>query len=76
MPKRNAKKEEHWAYITRTCHERDVEHFCRTGHPAAKDQPAWPYTIETRATMQIDANCKVVDDPYRQERVMLQHLDA
>ena len=29
-----------------------------------------------RATMQIDANCKVVDDPYRQERVMLQHLDA
>ena len=30
--------------------------FARTGHPAAKGQPAWPvYTTEKRATMEIDA---------------------
>jgi para-nitrobenzyl esterase len=43
--------------------------FARTGRPAAKGQPAWPpYTTENRATMFIDAECKVVDDPYSPER--------
>lgn len=43
--------------------------FARTGRPAASGQPAWPaYTLPRRATMMIDAACKVVDDPFRPER--------
>jgi len=43
--------------------------FARTGQPAAKGQPAWPaYTTKTRATMEIDAQCKIVNDPFDQER--------
>ena len=43
--------------------------FARTGHPGAKGQPAWPaYTTEKRSTMMIDAECKVIDDPYAPER--------
>jgi para-nitrobenzyl esterase len=43
--------------------------FARTGRPAASGQPAWPaYTVPRRATMMIDAACKVVDDPFRPER--------
>lgn len=43
--------------------------FARTGHPAADGQPAWPaYTLPQRATMMIDAECKVVDDPWPLER--------
>lgn len=38
--------------------------FARTGRPAAKGQPAWPaYDTRRRATMEIDAQCRVVDDP-------------
>jgi para-nitrobenzyl esterase len=45
--------------------------FARSGHPGAKGQPAWPaYTLEKRATMMIDAECKVEDDPFGQERAM------
>jgi para-nitrobenzyl esterase len=51
--------------------------YARTGHPGAKGQPAWPaYTLETRATMQIDAQCKVIDDPFGEERKMWEQLDA
>lgn len=51
--------------------------FARTGQPAAKGQPAWPaYTALTRTTMQIDAECKAVHDPYGQERSLLEHLDS
>jgi para-nitrobenzyl esterase len=51
--------------------------FARTGHPAAKGQPEWPpYTTGRRATMEIDAQCKVVDDPYSAEREMWQRLDS
>ena len=51
--------------------------FARTGQPAAKGQPAWPaYTTKTRATMEIDAQCKIVNDPFDQERRMWEHLDA
>src|SRR5947199_7761606 len=50
--------------------------FARTGHPAAKGQPDWPaYTTEKRSTMEIDAECKVVDDPYKLERELWERLD-
>jgi para-nitrobenzyl esterase len=43
--------------------------FARTGRPAAQGQPAWPaYTTEQRATMFIEAECRVVNDPYSLER--------
>lgn len=43
--------------------------FARTGHPAVQGQPAWPpYTTERRATMLVDADCTVVDDPFSLER--------
>jgi para-nitrobenzyl esterase len=49
--------------------------FARTGHPGAKGQPAWPaYTLEKRATMMIDAQCQVEDDPFGQERAMWDSL--
>jgi para-nitrobenzyl esterase len=51
--------------------------FARTGHPGAKDQPFWPaYTTEKRATMEIDAQCKVVDDPFGLERSLWEQLEA
>jgi para-nitrobenzyl esterase len=50
--------------------------FARTGRPAAKGQPEWPaYTMQTRATMEIDADCTVVNDPYRLEREIWERLD-
>jgi para-nitrobenzyl esterase len=50
--------------------------FARTGKPAAKGQPEWPaYTPQSRATMEIDADCKVVDDPYPLERKLWEQLD-
>lgn len=50
--------------------------FARTGHPGAKGQPTWPaYNTETRATMEINAQCKVVDDPYALERNLWERLE-
>jgi para-nitrobenzyl esterase len=50
--------------------------FARTGQPAAKGQPKWPaYTTSTRATMLIDAECKVVDDPFSLERQVWEIVD-
>jgi para-nitrobenzyl esterase len=50
--------------------------FARTGKPAAKGQPEWPaYTAQTRATMEIDADCRVVNDPYPLERKLWERLD-
>jgi para-nitrobenzyl esterase len=50
--------------------------FARTGRPAAKGQPDWPaYTTEKRSTMEINAECKVVDDPYSLERRLWDKLD-
>lgn len=50
--------------------------FARTGHPSAKGQPAWPaYTGDKRATMMIDAECKVVDDPWPLERQVWDKVD-
>jgi len=49
--------------------------YARTSHPAAEGVPEWPgYTAETRATMQIEAQCKVVNDPFGTERSMWQSL--
>jgi len=43
--------------------------FARTGRPMADGQPAWtPYSVPQRASMFIDAQCKVEDDPGRLER--------
>ena len=50
--------------------------FARTGHPGAKGQPYWPaYNTERRATMEIDAQCKVDDDPFRLERKAWEKLE-
>jgi len=50
--------------------------FARTGKPSAKDQPQWPpYNAGTRATMEIDAECKVVNDPHPLERKLWERLD-
>jgi para-nitrobenzyl esterase len=50
--------------------------FARTGKPGAAGQPEWPaYTTETRATMEIDAECKVEKDPYNLERKLWERLD-
>ncbi|GAA2698024.1 hypothetical protein Apa02nite_087500 [Actinoplanes palleronii] len=44
--------------------------FARTGHPAAPGAPHWPaYTSKSRATMWIDAECKVVHDLDKAERL-------
>ena len=42
-----------------------MEHtFARTEKPSAKGQPEWAaYTVQARATMEIDTDCKVVNDP-------------
>ena len=43
--------------------------FARTGRPAAQGQPAWPaYTSGLRPTMFIEAQCRVVHDPFSLER--------
>jgi para-nitrobenzyl esterase len=44
--------------------------FARYGHPTATQVPRWPaYTLKNRATMWLDADCKIVDDPDRDERL-------
>lgn len=50
--------------------------FARTGKPGAKGQPEWPaYDTVRRATMLINAECKVVDDPFGQERSLWERLE-
>jgi para-nitrobenzyl esterase len=50
--------------------------FARTGRPGAKGQPEWPaYTTARRATMTIDVQCKVVDDPNGTELKMWRQLE-
>ncbi len=50
--------------------------FARTGRPAAKGQPSWPaYTLARRETMEINAQCRVVEDPYAAERRMWEKLE-
>jgi para-nitrobenzyl esterase len=50
--------------------------FARTGHPGAKGQPYWPaYDTKKRATMEINAKCEVVDDPFSLERDLWERLE-
>ena len=50
--------------------------FARTGKPGAKGQPDWPaYDTNQRATMLINAECKVVDDPFGLERSVWERLE-
>jgi para-nitrobenzyl esterase len=45
--------------------------FARTGNPSHDEIPAWPaYDAATRATMVLDAQCAVVNDPWREERLV------
>jgi para-nitrobenzyl esterase len=49
--------------------------FARTGDPSHEGIPRWPaYTIEQRATMLLDAECRVVNDPNREERLLWQEI--
>ncbi len=51
--------------------------FARTGHPGAKGQPDWPaYSTDVRATMMIDAECRVVNDPWSEERRLWRSLNS
>ncbi|MEU6375152.1 carboxylesterase family protein [Streptomyces sp. NPDC046909] len=44
--------------------------FAHRGRPTATGVPAWPpYTPQRRSTMWLDAECKIVDDPDKAERV-------
>src|SRR5262249_1590054 len=44
--------------------------FARTGKPSDPGLPAWPaYTPERRATMILDKQCSVVNDPHGEERI-------
>ena len=45
--------------------------FAHNGNPGASGVPPWPtYTADTRATMIFDDECKVVNDPDREERLL------
>jgi para-nitrobenzyl esterase len=49
--------------------------FARTGNPSHEDIPKWPaYTLDQRATMFLDSECKVVNDPYREERLLWREI--
>jgi para-nitrobenzyl esterase len=45
--------------------------FARTGKPDNAAIPAWPaYTPAERATMVFDTRCRVVNDPFREARLL------
>jgi para-nitrobenzyl esterase len=45
--------------------------FARTGNPSHPGIPAWPaYDVERRATMVLDAECRVAFDPFPEERLL------
>lgn len=49
--------------------------FARTGNPNHKGLPNWPaFKTDQRATMIFNNECKVVNDPYREERLELASL--
>lgn len=50
--------------------------FARTGKPGAKSQPDWQsYDTKRRATMLINAECKLADDPFGLERSVWEKLE-
>ena len=47
--------------------------FATTGKPATKLLPEWPaFNLETRPTMVFNNECKVVNDPYHEERLAIE----
>jgi para-nitrobenzyl esterase len=49
--------------------------FAATGKPATKLLPEWPaFNLENRPTMVFNNQCKVVNDPYREERLVIQTI--
>lgn len=49
--------------------------FARTGAPSAKGLPKWvPFTADQRATMIFNNECKLVNDPYKEERLAIAAL--
>ena len=49
--------------------------FARTGVPSAKGLPHWTaYTNDQRATMIFDNECKLVNDPFKEERLAIAAL--
>ncbi len=49
--------------------------FARTGNPNAKGLPKWtPFTADQRATMIFNNESKLVDDPYKEERLAIAAL--
>jgi para-nitrobenzyl esterase len=49
--------------------------FARAGNPSHDQIPEWPaYTLDRRATMILDAECRVVNDPDREERLLWERI--
>jgi para-nitrobenzyl esterase len=49
--------------------------FARSGDPNHKALPNWPaYKSDRRATMIFNNECKIVEDPYREERLAMNSL--
>jgi len=49
--------------------------FARTGDPSHEGIPRWPaYTLEQRATMYLDGDCQVINDPDREERLLWESI--
>ena len=51
--------------------------FAKTGNPNVKALPHWPaFTLDQRATMIFNDECKLVNDPYKEERLAIAALPA